>query len=1634
MEPKARPSRRERIQPYECPNQCDEQSAAFDVGPTAVEDKGEQPVKTDFAVARLQPAQNTEVTVELARPMEGASAREKTDDHSALRDHDKGTTSLADKSISTILRICATEALRKPPSENVLGKTKLGVELMDAQDIAAARRSASSDDRRAEVDGVKSASMGTPYGIRSSPPTLVYNDAMDIDPEPSKGVLSVADAGAKSDSEAETIVLPGKDGHSPSKIRKAIKYEDHSDDDEIRSASGAQSPRASRGEESVARSHLGEKSSELTSTTPNAIATSTLGKRKRPKHGNANVKDNSSGLSSVPTSPVATARSSLSKPTASDSDISKSPSPPSHSTTRDQAKSVDRIPPKRKQYTSGDEEEADRPRFSRQRSSGVDQKPNRDNRSSSKFNADTHPRKRTRSDSPHARSHRRSVSTQLPSKSSHGLSYKKKRVPAPLQSTEYHSDDSSASGSSHPRSSRLRNLAAPTTGDSAMSPAKMGPHKKHVNSSGQTLLARACLQGKLEMTKQRFEERPQDLNEADHALNTPLHVASINGFADIVKFLLDKNCVVDCVNDQRDTPLHDAIENGHVEVVKLLLDAGANPNKPNREGDGPLDLVAEKEESGAYDESEATEIRAAIMAAKHNSRDIRRPSEDDQMHDNIESRSSHHKENSRHSPVHETHVISSTSRRVGTARSIKTSDHLLYQPLDATELRKAAKEGDASAAARVLEVNTNLKDTKSLLLAARGGHFDVINILFAMGGFDPDPEAVDGVSPEQATPILAAIGRDDNLKVIELFLGQDNFDPTRLIKGETYYEIARKRAGPKWQEEEQLLKDAFDKYEKSHKASSGNIRSPGRRRDGREVDREGRRLARREEQRSHKRSTSSPKAKDVENSKGPYKKQSSATQSKDGQVQPKRGPGRPRKEENIVPTVVSDPEMAPLGPPKQKPQTKRSESDVAVVSESETTAKPRRKLVSGKELRGERELEKQRRTSVASTASSASVKDKRVSNETKGDKLDGRISPSVPRGPKKPGAHQNEHDFSSEKHTSDKDRARSLKRDDSKDRLTAIRGESPVKRHRTSATPPRSGMQEVTSGYGTGGGPLKRRKLETDSTGAPKAESTPNSSPDLHTSTTKTPAAHEAVAGKSAPEAKAKSSQSAKMQNSPVEEAKNPNVNEPHAQNRPSKPGNYTQESNAGKHKPMNESAAAAQASEQARVAEEKRKEEEAIREAEARKAEELEAARRKLLEEQEELERIEKAKQARLAREEEARQEEAKRLQEEAERKERQRIKDAEAHARAMEEQRILYLEQERLKREEQERRRTIALEQQRAERARVEEERRLERLSKLPPLLRWFDACQDPKSSDVASLFRWIDGYRYDTIRPEAAAPGNPREQWMLNTQVAILLGEKDLRLSRYTAWERVPLSDPTKRALWKVQNGIFTLREPNLAGLRKQVPKPEESVYQMMDRNKNLFLELDVFFVKVSEFMFIVPNFPHLRGIEMHVHYRELDTSFQSPPPTPKWKLELHPNSSHQFAPQPKVYVNGQLLRQLDTPLTKVSREPPPDDRRVPRRELVPVYPHETDYEELCKKQGLIHLLPGYQGSPSSSSPFTVHPNGQAHVLDQVNGMTPPSSDRTKSVNGGSPHRSSMSEIDRPRNLPNGLRDVTGSPHSN
>jgi hypothetical protein len=900
---------------------------------------------------------------------------------------------------------------------------------------------------------------------------------------------------------------------------------------------------------------------------------------------------------------------------------------------------------------------------------------------------------------------------------------------------------------------------------------------------------------------------------ADYAGNTPLQIAAINGKEDIVKLLIDAGCNLDCVNYDKDTPLLDAVDNGHLGVVKLLLDAGVNPRKANVNGEEPVDRVSD-------DTDNAEEIRAALLAARKRAGDRRRTSEEHHSHQDQDPRDSHAPDSPRRSPA----TNSGSGRRTGTVRATKTRNDLLYMPLDEKTLRQAAGRGDEETVARILQVKEGYNDPESMVAAARGGHDLVIQLLLGLGGANPDPRPIVSTQPEFATPILAAIGQE-NIKVVELLLEQAGFDPTRRYRGETYYEIARHRAGPNWKDEEHMLKNAYDEYKRSHK-DSAKTKSPNRReRDQERGDREDRetkrpfrtKLKEKDEARQHKRNISSPEPKKKStNSKltSPREKRRSDSFTNHNDDGIKRGPGRPRKEDRVPSINISDRELSPTMSHKQL-KVKHVDSDAAGVSSEGETVKPRRKLVSKGELRGERE--RQRRTSMVSNASS--LKD-------------------PPNSP-----HESRHEESGDKHEkhekhrveklSEKyhDRTKAIRRDESRDRLS-VAGDGATKRHRASITPDRPSNGDKDDSEV----PPKRRRLESEAKEKrPKqplsSDERPRKSSSLQDPSKLLSKSNHKKHDDDKREKRANSHRADAERASSVEkqihvksedtdvEMRDADsikvVSEPEPQATRAKDSREAKE--AEQEKQRQTEIEEAKKKEELRKKEEARKKEEERKrvEADAAKKREEEEARKKAEEEEKkrqeyaaEKDRIRKEQEERQWREEEEKQrreaeekvrreeeekqrveaERKKQLEEEEEqrqREEEERLRREQLEREAAEQIRRQREEEERKERERRERAHREDQERKRAareaEQRRLREEQERNRLDKLPPLLRWFDACPNPKLPFLAEKFKQMQGCRYDTIRQEANGTPEGRELWVLNTHAAILLGEKDLELSR-------------------------------------------------------------------------------------------------------------------------------------------------------------------------------------------------------------------------------------------------------------
>ena len=80
----------------------------------------------------------------------------------------------------------------------------------------------------------------------------------------------------------------------------------------------------------------------------------------------------------------------------------------------------------------------------------------------------------------------------------------------------------------------------------------------------------------------------------DRTGNTPLHWASGNGHADVVKLLINAGADINAKNKDGDTALHRARENNHANVVELLIKEGAKVGVRNKKGEAPLSWAVDK--------------------------------------------------------------------------------------------------------------------------------------------------------------------------------------------------------------------------------------------------------------------------------------------------------------------------------------------------------------------------------------------------------------------------------------------------------------------------------------------------------------------------------------------------------------------------------------------------------------------------------------------------------------------------------------------------------------------------------------------------------------------------------------------------------------------------------------------------------------------------------------------------------------------------------------------------------------------------------------------------------------------------------------------------------------------------------
>nr|POF17347.1 protein hos4 [Quercus suber] len=287
--------------------------------------------------------------------------------------------------------------------------------------------------------------------------------------------------------------------------------------------------------------------------------------------------------------------------------------------------------------------------------------------------------------------------------------------------------------------------------------------KRHVNKYGFTRLAEACEDGDLDMVKEWREKDADQLELAEFAGNKPLQIAALNGNDEVVKYLIDEGCQIDCANVDKDTPLIDAAENGHLEVVKILLESGVDPLRQNLKGQQALDVVTDETD-------DADGIRAVLREAigNWNSDDAKRRREQE--------------EEARHAggPNKELHFM---------ARSYEN-------------LLKLVTINDRNGVREFLDARVPV-DNALIAAAARTGDEYLVNMLLA--------EITDKKAYQKPEKPIAAVLGSSHFDMLKLLTQLGQFNPMyRNRAGKTWPELAEERNGPNCAMEKEHLQRLYD--------------------------------------------------------------------------------------------------------------------------------------------------------------------------------------------------------------------------------------------------------------------------------------------------------------------------------------------------------------------------------------------------------------------------------------------------------------------------------------------------------------------------------------------------------------------------------------------------------------------------------------------------------------------------------------------------------------------------------------------------------------------------------------------------------------------------------------------------------
>ncbi len=98
----------------------------------------------------------------------------------------------------------------------------------------------------------------------------------------------------------------------------------------------------------------------------------------------------------------------------------------------------------------------------------------------------------------------------------------------------------------------------------------------------------AAREGDLDAVRAIVEADPTQLNEKDVRNDTAIHLASIGGHTELVRYLLDAGALIDIGDNENTTALGCVAIHGHMDIAELLIERGAAVDVADDNGNTPL--------------------------------------------------------------------------------------------------------------------------------------------------------------------------------------------------------------------------------------------------------------------------------------------------------------------------------------------------------------------------------------------------------------------------------------------------------------------------------------------------------------------------------------------------------------------------------------------------------------------------------------------------------------------------------------------------------------------------------------------------------------------------------------------------------------------------------------------------------------------------------------------------------------------------------------------------------------------------------------------------------------------------------------------------------------------------------------